>query len=136
MALGWVAVFVVAVALDPYQGGSVWREGTHQQLGLPPCTFKVLTDLPCPSCGMSTSFALFVRGDVWNALQANAVGAGLAALGIVFVPWSLISVWRRRWLWFRSIEPVAIRLLVIFLIAMFARWGIVLLWMWWERMSG
>ena len=47
---------------------------THRQLGLPPCTFKEMTGLPCPSCGMTSSFALLVRGDVMNSLRANAVG--------------------------------------------------------------
>lgn len=132
MAMGWIGVFVVAWQLNPYEGDKVWLEGTHQQLGLPPCTFKVLTKLPCPSCGMTTSFALLVRGDLWNALQANAVGVGLAVLGLIFVPWSLVSVFRRRWLWFRKIEPIIIKLMVCFLIAMFARWGIVLIWIWWS----
>ncbi len=131
MALGWVGVFVVALKLDPYQDGKVWLEGTHQQLGLPECTFKTLSKLPCPSCGMTTSFALLVRGDVWNAVRANVVGAGLAVFGVVMFPWCLVSAWRNRWLWFRRIEPVLIRLTVLFLVAMFGRWGIVLLWTWW-----
>ena len=133
MALGWVGVFAVALRLDPYQGDKVWLEETHRQLGLPPCTFKYYTGLPCPSCGMTSSFALLIRGDLWHALQANAVGAGLALVGLAMVPWCLVSAHRARWLWFRTIEPIFIRLLVIFLIAMFARWGIVLLWIWWGR---
>jgi hypothetical protein len=131
MALAWVGVFAVAVRLDPYDDGKVWLEGTHQQLGLPPCTFKTLTKLPCPSCGMTSSFALFVRGDLWNAARANVVGAGMALIGLVMVPWCVVSAWRDRWLWVRRIEPVIIRLTVLFLIAMFGRWAIVLLWMWW-----
>jgi len=130
MVLCWIAVFAVAMRLDPYQDGKVWLEETHRQLGLPECTFKSITKLPCPSCGMTSAFALLVRGDLWNALQANAVGAGLALLGAAFVPWSLISVCRGRWLWFRRIEDVFVRLTVVFLVAMFARWGIVLLMIW------
>ena len=94
MVLCWVAVFAVALRLDPYQDGKVWLEETHRQLGLPECTFKSITKLPCPSCGMTSAFALLVRGDLWNALRANAVGAGLALLGAAFVPWALISVVR------------------------------------------
>ena len=133
MALGWLAVFFVAVRLDPYQDGKVWLEETHRQLGLPSCTFKVGTGLPCPSCGMTSSFALLVRGDLWNAAQANVVGAGLALLGLVMLPWCVVSAWRARWLWFRRIEPVLIRLTVVFLVAMFGRWIVVLLWIWWNR---
>lgn len=133
MVLCWIGVFAVALRLNPYEDGKVWLEETHRQLGLPECTFKSITKLPCPSCGMTSSFALLVRGDVWNALRANWVGAGLAVLGAAFVPWALISVVRGRWLWFRRIEDIFIRLTVLFLVAMFARWGIVLLLIWWNR---
>jgi hypothetical protein len=132
MALCWLGVFAVALRIDPYQDGKVWLEETHRQLGLPECTFKSITKLPCPSCGMTSSFALLVRGDVWHALQANAVGTGLALLGGAFVPWALVSVVRGRWLWFRRIEDVFVRLTVLFLVAMFGRWGIVLLLIWWN----
>jgi hypothetical protein len=133
MAFCWVGVFAMAFRLDPYQDGKVWLEETHRQLGLPPCTFKYHTGLPCPSCGMTSSFALLVRGDLWHAAQANVVGAGLALIGVIMLPWALVSAWRARWLWFRRIEPVIIKLTVIFLIAMFARWGLVLIWIWWNR---
>src|SRR5436190_1772061 len=71
IGLGWVTIFVIAIRLDPYRGGTVWREETHTQLGLPPCQFKAVTGIACPSCGMTTSFALLMRGDFWNSLQAN-----------------------------------------------------------------
>jgi len=133
MALAWLCVFLVAWKLDPYRDGRVWLEETHRQLGLPPCTFKHYTGLPCPSCGMTSSFALLVRGDVWHALQANAVGAGLALFGMVMLPWCLVSAWRGRWLWIRKMEPVFIRLTVFFVVVLFGRWVIVLLAAWWNR---
>src|SRR5205085_6174191 len=65
IAAGLTALFAVALWLDPYgPGGVPLAMGTHRQLGLPPCNFQRLTGLPCPSCGMTTSFALLVRGDV------------------------------------------------------------------------
>jgi hypothetical protein len=126
----WVGVFAVACLLDPYRDGRVWLEETHRQLLLPPCTFKQLANLPCPSCGMSSSFALLVRGDLWHSVQANVVGAGLALVGLAAIPWSLVSAWRGRWLFIRRLEPVLIRLIVVFFVAMFVRWGIVLVWIW------
>jgi hypothetical protein len=130
LALVWVGVFAIAVYLDPYQGGRVWQSETHQQLGLPPCTLKFLTGYPCASCGMSTSFALAIRGDLWNSVQANFVGTLLALFGMVFIPWSLFSAWRGRLLWIRSLERVIICVTLGFVIILFLRWGVVLLVLW------
>src|SRR3954467_9307382 len=79
----WLAVFTVAVCLNPYRDGQPLREETHRQLGLPECHFKRLTGLPCPSCGMTTSFALLVRGDFANSLRANFAGTLLAVIGML-----------------------------------------------------
>ncbi len=85
-----VTVFGIAIWLNPYdEEGHARRMETHRQLGLPPCTFKELTGLPCPSCGMTSSFALLVRGDVMNSLRANAVGTLLALLWAAAIPWLL-----------------------------------------------
>ena len=68
IALALTALFTVAVCLNPYRhDGSARRMETHMQLGLPECTFKHVTGLPCPSCGMTTSFALTMRGDLLDA---------------------------------------------------------------------
>ena len=94
LTAGLVIVFAVAAWLNPYDAdGQALQMETHRQLGLPPCTFYVLTGgLPCPSCGMTTSFALLMHGDVWNSLQANAAGTLLALLGLAFIPWSLATI--------------------------------------------
>lgn len=88
------AGFALAVSLDPDPRGF----GTHQRLGLPPCTFRIMFDVPCPSCGMTTSFAHFVRGQFLRSAQANVAGLLLAAVCAMQVPWCWYSVCRGR-LW-------------------------------------
>ncbi|HET6884185.1 MAG TPA: DUF2752 domain-containing protein [Pirellulales bacterium] len=75
--------------------------GTHQQLGLPPCTSVWLFGVRCPSCGMTTSWSHAVRGQWIKAVRANAGGALLAATAMVATPWLLVSAVRGRWLWGR-----------------------------------
>lgn len=83
-----VGVFALAAYLNPYKpDGSPREMATHTTIGLPPCNFVDLTGKPCPSCGMTTSFALLVRGDVGNSLGANWVGTILA------VVWAALLVW-------------------------------------------
>ncbi|MGV3484744.1 MAG: DUF2752 domain-containing protein [Planctomycetaceae bacterium] len=66
----------IAAHLRPATAGL----GTHQQLGLPPCTARSLWGVRCPACGMTTSWSHLVRGEVRRSLQANAGGT---ALGLV-----------------------------------------------------
>jgi hypothetical protein len=133
VALSILLVFCVAFYLNPYQGGHVWQQETHTQLGLPECNFYRLTRLPCPSCGMSTSFALLVRGDLWNSLCANAVGTLLAAFLLVLLPWSILCAVRGRLYLVRSVEPTVFRLLLAFVTLMLLRWVIVLVHLYLSR---
>jgi hypothetical protein len=98
-ALLLVAGFVLAATLEPDPRGY----GTHQRLGLPPCSFQVLFGIGCPSCGSTTSFAHFVRGQWMAAVEANVAAFVLALLYAAMIPWSWHSAWRGR-LW-RIDEP-------------------------------
>jgi hypothetical protein len=128
VALGWLGVFAIAAWLNPYQGNRVWFAETHTQLGLPSCHFKAIAGVPCPSCGMTSSFALLLHGDLVNSLRANCAGTMLALLGLGYLPWSILSIVRGRWLFFRNVENVLIGLVFGFVGVMLLRWGIVLAW--------
>lgn len=85
-----VAATVAAAAATPL--AVAWRlepdsagVGTHQQLGLPACGWMSGMNLPCPSCGMTTSFSLAVRGELLAAMQAQPMGALLALAAAVAV---------------------------------------------------
>jgi Protein of unknown function (DUF2752) len=124
---GLVMVFSIALWLDPYYSdGEPRSSGTHRQLGLPPCTFKVLTrGKPCPSCGMTTSFALLAHGDVINSLRANWVGTLLASFCLAVIPWGVLCLIRGRLLGIRSLEQAATWAVGIFLVLLLLRWAFV-----------
>jgi hypothetical protein len=115
-------------ALKPYGEDGVPKPyGTHEGLGLPPCTFKKLTGYVCPSCGMTTSFALLVRGDVINSWKVNQVGTLLAAFLLLCIPWAVASLFRNRLVYIASLERALTWAVAIFLVLLLARWVIVLL---------
>lgn len=94
LAVCLVAGFGLALCLEPDPRGY----GTHQRLGLPECTIRSLFDGPCPGCGMTTSFAYFVRGEFRASAQANPAGLWMAAGCLALIPWCGVSAYRGR-LW-------------------------------------
>jgi hypothetical protein len=133
MAIGLVVVFAIALRINPYnEDGSARRMGTHQQLHLPPCTFSEVTGIPCPSCGMTTSFALLMHADVLESARANWVGTLLAAFCLLVIPWSIASVILGRALLVRSLERALVIVIMVLLILMMVRWGAVLALHWWN----
>jgi hypothetical protein len=133
IALGLLAVFATALWLDPYdETGNPRRMGTHVQIGLPPCTFQTITGVPCPSCGMTTSFALLMHGDVRNSLRANAVGTLLALFWLALIPWSIACAITRRYFFIASAERAILVAVIVFVILLLVRWAWVLGWGWWS----
>jgi hypothetical protein len=124
------AVFAIAIYLNPYNADGTPRTmATHTTLGLPPCNFVLLTGKPCPSCGMTTSFALLVRGDVAASLHANWVGTTLAVFWAMLMVWSVASAIAAK-LYFippRRGELVLTFIVGGFLVLMLGRWAAILL---------
>ena len=88
-----LGLLAVAAMLSPDPRGY----GTHERMGLPPCTFQAMFQIRCPSCGMTTAWAHAVRGRLDRAVRANAGGAGLTLLAALVGPWCLASGIRGRW---------------------------------------
>jgi Protein of unknown function (DUF2752) len=111
---------VTAAVLKPSASGL----GTHTALGLAPCGFQQVTGIPCPMCGMTTSWAWFARGNLPASLWIQPMGTILALLTAVvfwaglyvavtgravhhllnYVPsgyifWSLLALAVLAWLW-------------------------------------
>ncbi len=97
---GCLAILGLAVWLTPDPSGV----GTHRQLGFPTCGLLLTTGLPCPTCGMTTAFALVVRGRLLAALNAQPFGAMLALATMVGAVLAAAAVWTgraRRVNWYR-----------------------------------
>ena len=74
-----LSLMIVAAHLTPNPSGM----GTHTQLHLDQCQFALRTGLPCPSCGMTTSFAWLSRGNFPAAIYVQPMGAMIALAAIV-----------------------------------------------------
>lgn len=98
---GWLTRLVwlsAIVATWPVIALSVWLRpdprgfGTHQQLGLPPCNFSEASGIPCPGCGLTTSFTLMAHGHPLDAFGAHLMGPPLFLLTLATAlgaPWAL-----------------------------------------------
>lgn len=80
VGMGCLAVLTLAAWLTPDPRGF----GTHEALtGAWPCGFILTTGLPCPTCGMTTSFALLMHGHPWDAFLAQPAGVVLCLTTIL-----------------------------------------------------
>ena len=108
-----VVTLSVACVLTPSPTGF----GTHQQLGLPPCTFLHWTGFPCPSCGLTTCFAFAAHGQFIAALIAQPFGVLLFLLTACAIPAALYCL-RRRIPWsaviYARLTNRVMRVLVVF----------------------
>lgn len=130
IAVALTGVFVAAFRINPYDADGTPRTmSTHTQLGMPPCNFVLLTGKPCPSCGMTTSFALLVRGDVVASARANWVGSVICVLWALTLVWAVASGIRGRPLFVRPGRGELVFTVIVgaVLVLMLARWAAVLI---------
>ncbi len=92
-AAGLAGLLVVAGQLKPDSRGL----GTHEQLGLPPCAIQAMMGIPCPSCGMTTSWSRLMRADISGSLNANPAGTTAALIAVVLGAGLFSSGWNGRW---------------------------------------
>ena len=127
MTRGWAlgvllacgALLALSAWLKPARAGM----GTHQQLGLPPCNWVVVTGYPCPTCGMTTAFAHTVRGQWLAAIKAQPAGWLLAVATLVVAVAALeVLITGRGW----AFDPVQItpgRVAVMLTVLLLLSWG-------------
>lgn len=87
IAAACLALLGTAASLTPSPAG----HGTHLALGLPACGWVISYGRPCPTCGMTTAFALLAHGRPLDAFLAQPFGAVLA-LGVAVTFWGSVHV--------------------------------------------
>ena len=76
IALMCLAVLSIGAWLHPAPDG----HGTHTQLGLRPCMWAATLDKPCPTCGMTTSFAHAEDGSWIQSAKTQPMGTVLVLM--------------------------------------------------------
>ena len=99
---GSLAILGVGMYLHPDPAGV----GSHQQLGLPPCSFLAVTGYPCATCGMTTAVTHVAHGQIFRAFYVQPAGAlfGLAVVAATMISaYSLVTACSLvpigRWFW-------------------------------------
>ena len=108
----------IAAILSPDPSGL----GTHQQLGLPPCSARLLLGIRCPACGMTTSWSHFMRGQWVQSIQANLAGFMLALYSAGAIGLGASVVWKGKVPSLRLQKYATITLIGIAIIAI-CQWG-------------
>lgn len=118
LLLGVLVMFGIGLYLTPNPSG----HGTHQQLGLPPCTIYYLTGRPCPSCGLTTSVSAILHGQFALAWRANPMGFLIVGGALLVACNSLVAL-----LWGRSVrlEETRFTLLLLGLLTLWLLHGVV-----------
>ncbi|MDX2033662.1 MAG: DUF2752 domain-containing protein [Blastocatellia bacterium] len=126
------SVLFVARSLEPSSRGV----GTHEQMGLPPCPFLHFTGFPCPSCGLTTSFAHAAHLDFYQALVTQPVGLLTFLLTVASIPF-LLFLLARRVRWEDLIHSRAADRMIRVMIALYALgWLYKIIIMKWPRIAG
>jgi hypothetical protein len=123
LAVVLIAPVIVAGTLQPDPRGF----GTHQRLGLPPCSVYALFGVRCPTCGGTTAWANLVRGHWLDALAANVGATLLGILTLLGIPWLLGSVVRGRWIAWTPSSNTAARVVIALTVVTLIDWGVRLL---------
>ncbi len=79
VVMALLLVYTLSFFLEPDPSGV----GTHTKLGLPACRSVAWFGVPCPFCGMTTSFALMAKGRFIDAFACQPAGALGFVVGII-----------------------------------------------------
>ena len=115
------AVLATALWLDPDPSGM----GTHKQLGLGGCTVLTLLGIPCPMCGMTTTFTHLAHLELLQGTLNQPFGLILFSITTLIFAVGLSDLlvprqrWRRLLGWVEKREGVVA---ITLLVGLFAGW--------------
>ncbi|MBC7288489.1 MAG: DUF2752 domain-containing protein [Armatimonadetes bacterium] len=90
-SLWWAAAAAAVVLAAHVVEPDVRGYGTHTHVLPVECLFRRITHLPCPGCGLTTSFALAARGQWKEALRTHYLGpAAYLATWVLFF-WGIFA---------------------------------------------
>lgn len=89
-AASYLVVRLAGVEPDPR------GHGTHEQLGLDPCSWPLIYGVPCPTCGVTTAATHLIHLEPIAALTTQPFGVFLAVLGLFVAAVALWSLLRAR----------------------------------------
>lgn len=120
LLLGVALAMLLAIAawLNPDPSG----HGTHRQLGLPSCTMVAFFGIRCPGCGMTTSWAHTLNGDIQSGLRCNTAGVLFCLFTGASVPCFFLLAIRgktsnRNW-----VSRVSVPVLILIVLISIAEW--------------
>ena len=114
------AALIVPFLLDPDTAtAGTTLSGLHTRLHLPPCLFLAITGLPCPFCGLTTSFTLLTHGTLGRAFLANPSGPPLYGIMLcLLVIYVILRLRGRENLLLSLINRISGKMLIIMSVVM------------------
>lgn len=105
--------FLVALLLAGLY--SAWSGAAPEELAFVLCPFRLVTDIPCPGCGMTRSSIALARGDFAAAWKHHPFAYGLVALAVggALFPAAQRRAWGALPNWLRSFTVAGILLLCL-----------------------
>jgi len=87
------------------------------------CTFKQMTGMNCPGCGLTRCFVSMAHGDVRRAWHFNPVGILLFVVVVSQIPFRSLQIWRgRRGLPEIRLGRVGYSLMLVLVAALMIQW--------------
>ena len=122
LLIGAVAILAVAAWLEPDSAGF----GTHTQLGFSECVIMKRFSMPCPMCGMTTTFALMADLRPLQAIKNQPFGFILFLATVVIAVVSAVEIAKPRSLWSklsRLTHGLEIKVVAALFVSMMIAWA-------------